>query len=241
MSSTNNRRPIWVPVAAYLVLMPAMLWLGFWQLDKSERQAERNAAFEAAGAAVINAIVDVDPVAQRFERIRITGRFQGDRQVLIDNMVRGGRNGFFVITPFELDDGGTLLVNRGWIPQTPTREPIGNLAVEAGSRAITGRIGTLPVGGLKLGDGDPAGGAWPRVLQFPTITAIATQLEQPLTDWVLLLEPNARDGFERDWQPGGLPPERHLGYAVQWFAMAFALTVLAVIVAWKRPGAQQEP
>ena len=61
-----------------------MLWLGFWQLDKSERQAERNAAFEAAGAAVITAIVDVDPVAQRFERIRITGQFQGDRQVLID-------------------------------------------------------------------------------------------------------------------------------------------------------------
>lgn len=240
MSSTNNRRPVWVPVLAYLVLMPTMLWLGFWQLDKSERQAERNAAFETAGAAAVRAVADIDPVAQQFERVQLKGQFRGARQVLIDNMVRGGRNGFFVITPFELDDGTTLLVNRGWIPQTPTREPIGELEVEAGPRDITGRIGALPVGGLKLGDGDPAGGAWPRVLQFPTIAAIAAQLEQPLTDWVLLLEPEARDGFERDWQPGGLPPERHLGYAVQWFAMALALTVLAAIVAWKRPGAQRE-
>ena len=72
MSSTNNRRPVWVPVLAYLVLMPTMLWLGFWQLDKSERQAERNAAFETAGAAAVRAVADIDPVADNSPLKRVT-------------------------------------------------------------------------------------------------------------------------------------------------------------------------
>ena len=43
---------------------------------------------------------------------------------------------------------------------------------------------------------------------------------------VILLDPEAADGFVRSW-PRELPKEgMHLGYAVQWFA--FALIALAI-------------
>ena len=37
------------------------------------------------------------------------------------------------------------------------------------------------------------------------------------------------DGFVRDWKPSGLTPERHLGYAFQWFALALTLAVLVLV------------
>ena len=93
-----------------------------------------------------------------------------------------------------------------------------------------GRVGALPSGGIRLGPVAEAGDGWPRILQFPTLEDVGTMLDRELLDWVLLAEAGAGDGFVQDWRPGGLPPERHLGYAVQWFAMALALTVISGIV-----------
>lgn len=231
MSEHRQRRPAWLPLLAYLVIMPTMLWLGFWQLDKSGLQRQRNAEFAAADARALEVSAVSEPAALRYRRVVARGRYLGDRQLLIDNMVREGRNGFFVVTPLVLDDGSTLLVNRGWIPQTPRRAPVGDLEVSNAAREVAGRVGALPAGGLRLGEAAGTGDAWPRVLQFPTLDDVAAQLGRPVLPWVLLADPAAADGFARDWRPGGLPPERHLGYAVQWFAMALALTVIAVVVA----------
>ena len=224
----RRSRPIWLPVAVYLVLMPAMLWLGAWQLDKADLQEQRLAKFAQADATPLAFSAIDNPSELRYRTVEVRGYFDARRQFLIDNIVRNSRNGFFVITPFYTDDGPVLLVNRGWIPQTPTREPIGDLAVGDDVRRISGRIGKLPVGGIRLGDGTPAGGDWPRILQFPQIGDIEQQLGQAVTSWVLLADPRMEDGFEREWRPGGLPPERHLGYAVQWFAMSAALTALLI-------------
>ena len=79
----------------------------------------------------------------RFRPVTARGRYDGRRQFLIDNIVRQGRNGFFVITPFRLDEGGLLLVNRGWIAQDARRQPVDDIGVDDGARRIEGRVGRL--------------------------------------------------------------------------------------------------
>ncbi len=37
------------------------------------------------------------------------------------------------------------------------------------------------------------------------------------------------DGYVRTWSPPGFPPMRHIGYAVQWFALALALLVIYLV------------
>jgi surfeit locus 1 family protein len=49
------------------------------------------------------------------------------------------------------------------------------------------------------------------------------------------LDADEPDGFLRDWRPQLLSPEKHLGYAMQWFAMALALVVIYVVVNLRRP------
>ncbi len=61
------------------------------------------------------------------------------------------------------------------------------------------------------------------------------QLGAPLLPFVLRLSPHSEHGYVREWQTRtGLSPERHVGYAVQWFALAVALVVLCIWVAVRR-------
>ena len=47
----------------------------------------------------------------------------------------------------------------------------------------------------------------------------------------VMLAPGQRD---LDVLPNTLPPARHLGYAVQWFALALATLVVAGVLTWRR-------
>ena len=92
-------------------------------------------------------------------------------------------------------------------------------------------------GGLSGGYG---GEGWPRVVQRVELDRIQEQLGKPLLPFVLRLSPASDHGYGRDWQiRTGLTPERHVGYAVQWFALAAALAGLCGWVAVKR--APEEP
>jgi cytochrome oxidase assembly protein ShyY1 len=76
---------------------------------------------------------------------------------------------------------------------------------------------------------------WPRVVQHVDLARIQEQLGVPLLPFVLRLSPASDHGYERDWPVrAGLTLERHVGYAVQWFALAAALVGLCVWVAVKR-------
>jgi cytochrome oxidase assembly protein ShyY1 len=51
-----------------------------------------------------------------------------------------------------------------------------------------------------------------------------------LRNYQLLLDPQDPDGYARDWRPGGMTPERHFGYAVQWFGLALTVIVVYVVL-----------
>ncbi|MEL7309863.1 MAG: SURF1 family protein [Pseudomonadota bacterium] len=240
MTERSTRlRHAW-PLVLYFILCPTMIWLGFWQLGKSEQRAEALAIYETqleSDRIVDAALVRAD---REFVAVRAVGQFIDSRQVLIDNIVRNGRAGCFVLARFELLDGQSLVVNRGWVPLTAQRDVDADLTLPTGDQVISGRVGRLPSGGLRLGDNPTTSDTWPLLMVFPTLSELEALLDAELADWVLLETENTIDAspFEREWTPGGLPPERHMGYAVQWFAMAIALTLLMVF-AWRRTRSKQ--
>ena len=51
---------------------------------------------------------------------------------------------------------------------------------------------------------------------------------------LVLLDPGEPDGYVRNWSAPGFPPMRHIGYAVQWFALALTLLVIYVVTNLRR-------
>jgi surfeit locus 1 family protein len=156
---------------------------------------------------------------------------------LIDNMVNTGRAGYFVITPFALTGGGRVLVNRGWVPLGASRADRPAIAVAGDTRRVHGRADNLPSPGIQLGTKDRLAPPYPVVAAFPTHAELAQLLGE--SSWtkatdLVLLDPVEPDGYVRSWAPPGFPPMRHIGYAVQWFALALTLLVIYVVTNLRR-------
>jgi surfeit locus 1 family protein len=230
-------------IALLVLFAGALAGLGVWQLRRADESRAIAGRFAAA--------LDEPPLGrapealadeQRFHRLEVPGRYAPDRQFLLDNRVHDGVAGYEVLTPFALaDDGGTLLVNRGWVPADPDRRVLPDVRVGSEPRVVRGRMERLPRPGLRLGASQPAAQEGPvAVVVFPTAAELATLAREPLLDYELLLEPDEPAGYVRDWRAPGLAPERHLAYAGQWFVFALCSLGGAVGLAVKARGAREE-
>ena len=103
-----------------IALIALLVSLGRWQLHRAEEKRVLFSAF-AAGGDTMHPIALQTPKVPRYSRVEATGHYDETRQILIDNMVNAERAGYFVITPFALQGGGWVLVNRGWVPLGKSR------------------------------------------------------------------------------------------------------------------------
>ena len=228
-------------VLAWLAVAGAMVALGRWQLVRAD---EKIALLEAAETARASAPVDVRSLgdadgavaaAAAYRRVRAEGRWLPRRQFLWDNRAHRGRPGLEVVTPLVLDDGRAVLVDRGWMPLPRRREALPGVGVEAGARVRLVGLASRPSRGFAGGPAFVEGAPWPRWLQWFDYDAISGALDRPLVPVVLQPERAAGAGAHPDllvenWTPAASGPEKHWSYAVQWFAMAAALTALFVAV-----------
>ena len=215
--------------------LPLLIALGAWQLGRAEEKAALFEAF-AAGAGPAAPLGDHPGglgELPRYARVAATGRYRPDRQFLLDNMVEGQQAGFRVLTPLDLGDGRAVLVDRGWVPKAfGAGSGLPDVGVGGEPRRVEGRLDRLPRPGIELAGAEGTG--WPRVVQFPAADELSRWAGLDLVPGVILLDPEAPDGFVRNWRPSDFGPERHIGYAVQWFALAGTLVVLYLAWAFRK-------
>lgn len=234
------RPGVW-PSVVGLLLLVLLMSLGFWQLDRAE---QKRVLLQAYGDRPTDAAIRIDDGFAfgpdwRYRRAQAIGKYDSHHQFLLDNRVRQGRVGYHVLTPLRLAQGdAVVLVNRGWVPQGATRADLPELpAPDAPELSIEGLIDFPPQKVFVLGEGEDRDPGWPKVLQQVRLDLQARQLNVRLLPMVLLLDKDQPGGFVREWNPVVVGPERHVGYAVQWFALAAALVILYVWVNLKRADA----
>lgn len=205
--------------------------LGSWQLDRAAQKRALVEAFETGGGVPVS-WDGATPSVSRYQRVRLAGAYDSARQFLLDNMSHAGTAGVQVLTPLRLASGHLVLVNRGFVPLAGDRTRLPDVTVGTGPREIAGRVDLLPRPAIELSATPGAG--WPRLVSFPTAAELGALLDVDLPVQVVLLDATEPDGYARDWRPPGMPPDRHLGYAVQWFALAAAILVTWLVVSRKR-------
>lgn len=204
---------------------------GLWQWGRAAEKRALFTAFDRPDAKALTRPMTADEVdSALFRKIRLTGKYISDRQVLLDNMTFAGRTGYQVLTPLRTDSG-VVLVNRGWIPAGSDRGVLPAIDVQDKMRTVNGRVNRLPRAGFEL-DAIPIepDTAWPRRLTFPSVAVLTEQLGMPVQDYQILLEPTEADGYTREWRPALMPPEKHVAYAVQWFLMAATIMIIYFVL-----------
>ena len=68
--------------------------------------------------------------------------------------------------------------------------------------------------------------SWPLRVQQIELDKFSLIINRTLLPFVVYVDKNAAIGFEKNWQPIVMPPEKHRAYAFQWFSLAIAWMLL---------------
>jgi cytochrome oxidase assembly protein ShyY1 len=187
-------------------------FLSNWQLARSKEAAAANALiaanFDSAPVPLTEELPSLSAYAksQEWTRVRVTGTYEPDKQLLARNRPFNGNPGFEVLTPLRTADGALFIVDRGWVPTGNDSDdpdhvpapPSGTVTVvarlKASEPAIAGRtaagdqVGTIQLSVVKqkLDGADVYTGAYglldsenpaPASVPTPTVTTPPTQDE----------------------------------------------------------------
>jgi len=226
-----------MPGLAALLLIGLFLGLGIWQMHRADEKRQLVDDLERRAhepAVALSPPID-RPQLWRNRRIRAAGHYDTARQFLLDNRVYRGQVGYHVLTPLQLDGTtASVLVDRGWVPAGADRSILPELKAPGTRIQVLGTAYVPYAEGFHIGEMDTDLTRWPRVIQFVDYQEIAHRLGTHLIPLTIRLDPNLPDGYVRDWDRAPFSPERHLGYAVQWFALSAALLVIFLALSIKR-------
>lgn len=220
-----------------LLAMVAFAALGRWQLGRmGEKQAMLDAVAQVlhdrnAGSLAVAA----EAAGSRYDWVAGEGRFADAPAVLLDNQQREGRAGVRAYRVFQPDGAAPLLVELGWLP-LPGDRTLPAIARPDATTSIAGLLVPPPSAGLGRVAVSPQDDGTLLVTGLD-IARLREALRTPqLAPRVLKLDPALPIGHARDLDilPNTLPPEKHLGYAVQWFGLALAVLVTALILTFRK-------
>lgn len=228
------------PTLATLVLLPLLIGLGVWQLQRADwKQGLVDAHATRAGLPAVSLQAVLPPTeADQYRPVNVKGHYDLEHQLLLDNRTWQGHPGYEVLTPLLLSTGGAaVLVNRGWVPASPDRSILPELPGVAGELQLRATVKLPPEKNFRLADVEEAQTGWPRVVQQPELVRLEQVLGYPLQPLLLLLDSDAEHGFLRDWKPVyGVTPDKHRAYAMQWLTLALVLVLIYIGVNTKRIG-----
>lgn len=208
---------------ATLIVFAILCGLGFWQLERLQWKLGLIAQVEAnmtAAPLSLDEVIKLPPEQAQYTRVTLHGAFDHAHEAYAFATI-GGAAVYHVLTPFRLDDGRVMMVDRGAVPKDwldPKSRAAGNIE---GPVEVTG-VWRTP---------DPASGFSPppdikqRIWYVRDVTAMAQAAGHRLAAPVVI-EADATPN------PGGWPKgggtvvsfrNQHLGYAVTWFGLAAAL------------------
>lgn len=219
--------------AAFFVLC---LFLGRWQwgrhLDRSAyaEAVTRNYAAPAVPLDQVLPAADALPGDRVWSRVSATGTYDAAATQFVRNRPQNVTYGYEVLVPLRLNDGTSLMVDRGWVknaetattlPQVPA-PPLGEVEITGWLRQPESDLGRdLPQGQLASIDLDEA--------------ARRTGLELRGGGYLVLQGEDDGSGTEPPRPAPLLPPDTgtgpHLAYALQWWAGSLVGFVIVIVYA----------
>jgi len=136
-------KPTLIPTIVFLLVLPVLLRLGFWQLERAE---EKRAVIELfkqqsdLGPLHLKDNIKLDE-ALNYREAKVEGSYNLNKQIFIDNKIYQGKTGVHVVTPFKLKKSEySILVNRGWVPMVIDRSVLPDIKTPKNNFILRGKL-----------------------------------------------------------------------------------------------------
>ncbi len=224
MNLRSHFRPVFTLLCLFLFVLCCVL--GVWQLHRYHFKKELLATYQK------NLTTKPEPFQQinqnadvQFQRVVVKGDYLNDLTMLLQDQFHNDQVGYDVITPVRIPgEKKLLLVDRGWV-EKPQNSDLPIIAATKGHPPIMGYLKMLGEYQFILGDNILAPTQRPIVMQKIDVNELSRITNQEYFPFILRLDAQASNGYVRDWVVTTVMPERHMGYTVQWFALALVLLI----------------
>src|SRR5271154_146032 len=213
-------RPLPRFTAFCIPLFAALVALGVWQLQRLHWKlgliAEMNEHLHLSPLS-LDDILKLVPQDAQYRRVALSGRFENNYEAYVYAAVDNGLPAYRVVTPFVLDDGRALFVDRGIVPPALKDPVTRRMGLLEGEQHVVGVWRTPDAPGFFTPPPDLAHRVW----YARDIAGMAKALHlMPAAP--VIVEADATPvpgGWPRGGQTVVALPNDHLQYALTWFLM----------------------
>ncbi len=219
---------LWLIVT--VLVFSALVKLGLWQSARALEKEQRLAKIEKLSNQKPVSLTRVLALSTDSESdindypVFIDGEFNEKELFLLDNQVNKGRLGYRVYQVARTKENA-VLINLGWVKGSISRDELPNITALRGRQKFKGNVRLIEKG-ILLQEQVFSKVTWPLRVQQIELDKFSVIINRPLLPFIVYVDKNEVVGFEKNWQPIVMPPEKHRAYAFQWFSLALAWLLL---------------
>lgn len=240
-----KRYPVVSTIIAFICVV-ILLKLGFWQLSRADEKREIALAHATRQSTVYPDILSAlrsggetdSEVDSNYRAVFVSGSLDTKRLLYWDNRVVGGKPGYEVLAVLH-SDAGFVLVNFGWVQDKSYRQSIPQVNLP---KLLTNTLATLykPMNNVLITQLEGQEENWPKRIQQPDIEGLEQMLGVSLIPTLVYIKNSEDYGLINNFRPVTMSPEKHVGYAIQWFSLSVACLIVYLLALRKRLKSNQQ-
>lgn len=231
----ENFKPQILTTVLAFILFCIPFGLGVWQTQRLEwktnliSQIEEQKNKEPYDFTALNPFQDWE--ALNYRKAFTAGDFMFLHSIKIKPRTFDGKVGYHLLTPLRLDDGGIVIVNRGWVPEGI------NITEEywnAEDVTVSGALHQSKKPNSFTPDNSPKNDEW----YWPDLNLIAKEIGVDRVAPTILHQDNIENPDAGVQYPIGgqlniTMRNTHKMYAITWFLLSFSLVIVWFFYSWK--------
>lgn len=220
-------KPKLIPTITTLCAFFLLVYLGVWQVKrlywKNSLISTMNEKIAMPPVSVDDVIKDVE--GNKYRKIELKGEFLHNQEKYLFVGKRSARSlqGFDILTPFKLENGEVVLVDRGWIDADRKKKNMRSETLVKGTQKLVGMVHK----GEKKGKWTPENDAEKNFWFWIDLQEIKENSSITQDDFYVRLVKNSNDN---SYPIAGDTVIRqrndHLQYAITWFVLAITSLVI---------------
>ena len=222
----------------FLLVQTGLNELGYWQLSRAQEKQQRLELLAENENSVVKNLGSISEAEIRdFSKVEVEVELASRKSILVENKIQNGNLGYHVLNlVHEVESNKYILVNRGWVEGLANRSDVPKVDLPANYWQLKARF--YPINSQVL-SGDAEIEEYGNTIRIPVLDSSVLQgleklLSADIEPYGLRIDKQDTYALEVDWAWVSMAPEKHLGYAFQWFALSLAFLIVSLFVLVKR-------